>query len=207
MADNVISMLPGGMPSGALDALKNNQRQLDFDGCEVGVSRQALDEIIAAYEALSARVAGEAMPVAVRQLEWETVSKTFIRASVPSLKLFYGIVFMGGSWVSQWGGSGHRAEDLSVIMDAAQADFEARISSALHPASVTGAEGGRTMAEVSLSIASEVRRRNRIGEEGERHSIAPACEGAAADLVLAALTSCGFAVVPAALDRKGGKDA
>lgn len=133
MADNVISMLPGGMPSCALDALKNNQRQLDFDGCEVGVSRQALDEIIAAYEALSARVAGEA--------------------------------------------------------------------------SVTGAEGWRTMAEVSLSIASEVRRRNRIGEEGERHSIAPACEGAAADLVLAALTSCGFAVVPAALDRKGGKDA
>lgn len=37
----------------ALEFLKNNQRQLDMDGCEVGVSRQALDELIAAYEALS----------------------------------------------------------------------------------------------------------------------------------------------------------
>lgn len=35
----------------ALAALKNNQRQLDMDGVEVGVSRQALDELIAAYEA------------------------------------------------------------------------------------------------------------------------------------------------------------
>lgn len=35
----------------ALDALKNNQRQLDMDGCEVGVSRQALEEVIAALEA------------------------------------------------------------------------------------------------------------------------------------------------------------
>lgn len=37
----------------ALDALKNNQRQLDMDGVEVGVSRQALDELIAAYERLT----------------------------------------------------------------------------------------------------------------------------------------------------------
>lgn len=37
----------------ALEALKNNQRQLDMDGCEVGVSRQALDELIAAYESLA----------------------------------------------------------------------------------------------------------------------------------------------------------
>jgi len=31
--------------------LKNNQRQLDADGVEVGVSRQALDELIALSEA------------------------------------------------------------------------------------------------------------------------------------------------------------
>ncbi len=37
----------------ALENLKSNQRQLDMDGCEVGVSRQALEELIAAYEALS----------------------------------------------------------------------------------------------------------------------------------------------------------
>jgi len=33
------------------DWLKNNQRQLDADGVEVGVSRQALDEVILAIEA------------------------------------------------------------------------------------------------------------------------------------------------------------
>lgn len=36
----------------ALEALENNQRQLDVDGVEVGVSRQALDELLTAYKAL-----------------------------------------------------------------------------------------------------------------------------------------------------------
>lgn len=40
----------------ALEALENNQRQLDMDGVEVGVSRQALDELLAAYKAAVARV-------------------------------------------------------------------------------------------------------------------------------------------------------
>lgn len=40
------------MTDGALKALKNHQRQLDADGCEVGVSRQALEEVIVAFEAL-----------------------------------------------------------------------------------------------------------------------------------------------------------
>jgi hypothetical protein len=35
-------------------ALRDNQRQLDIDGCEVGVSRQALDETLALYEQLLA---------------------------------------------------------------------------------------------------------------------------------------------------------
>ena len=35
-------------------ALRDNQRQLDADGCEVGVSRQALDETLASYEELLA---------------------------------------------------------------------------------------------------------------------------------------------------------
>lgn len=33
----------------ALDNLRTNQRQLDADGCEVGVSRQALDETLDIY--------------------------------------------------------------------------------------------------------------------------------------------------------------
>lgn len=34
----------------ALGVLKKGQRQLDSDGIEVGVSRQAIEEVIAAYE-------------------------------------------------------------------------------------------------------------------------------------------------------------
>ncbi len=36
---------------GALDALRNHQQQLDMDGTFVGVSRQALDELLAWYDA------------------------------------------------------------------------------------------------------------------------------------------------------------
>lgn len=38
----------------AVENLKTNQRQLDMDGCEVGVSRQALDETLASYAVLLA---------------------------------------------------------------------------------------------------------------------------------------------------------
>lgn len=38
----------------AFKNLRTCQRQLDMDGCEVGVSRQALDEVLAEYEALLA---------------------------------------------------------------------------------------------------------------------------------------------------------
>lgn len=36
------------IPEGALDQLRNHQQQLDQDGVFVGVSRQALDEVLAA---------------------------------------------------------------------------------------------------------------------------------------------------------------
>lgn len=34
------------MPDEAINCLTNNQKQLDFDGIEVGVSRQALEEVL-----------------------------------------------------------------------------------------------------------------------------------------------------------------
>ena len=37
--------------------LPGSQRQLDEDGCEVGVSRQAVDEAVRDYDALAARLA------------------------------------------------------------------------------------------------------------------------------------------------------
>lgn len=41
----------------AIENLKTNQRQLDADGCEVGVSRQALDEALALTDNLVALAA------------------------------------------------------------------------------------------------------------------------------------------------------
>jgi hypothetical protein len=40
------------IPQGAINALRDGQRQLDMDGCEVGVSRQAVDEVLAGLDAL-----------------------------------------------------------------------------------------------------------------------------------------------------------
>lgn len=37
----------------AIENLKSNQRQLDRDGCEVGVSRQALDEALTLHDNLT----------------------------------------------------------------------------------------------------------------------------------------------------------
>lgn len=38
--------------SAGSENLKSNQRQLDMDGCEVGVSRQAVDETLEQYDAM-----------------------------------------------------------------------------------------------------------------------------------------------------------
>lgn len=46
--------------------LKSNQRQLDADGCEVGVSRQALDETLAQYDDML-----DALKTALRMVEKE----------------------------------------------------------------------------------------------------------------------------------------
>lgn len=44
------SLLPCPYPYDAICNLKEYQRQLDMDGCEVGVSRQAVDEVLAFAE-------------------------------------------------------------------------------------------------------------------------------------------------------------
>lgn len=40
------------LPSAAARNLRSRQRQLDMDGCEVGVSRQALEEVLTEYAGL-----------------------------------------------------------------------------------------------------------------------------------------------------------
>ena len=43
---DTLETLAKALPSGAIDQLTNHQRQLDMDGTFVGVSRQALDELL-----------------------------------------------------------------------------------------------------------------------------------------------------------------
>lgn len=42
---------------GALEQLRNHQRQLDMDGTEVGVSREALDMVVAIFDELQSPLA------------------------------------------------------------------------------------------------------------------------------------------------------
>lgn len=53
----------------ALDNLRTCQRQLDADGCEVGVSRQALDETLDSYDELLA-ACRELVDVSPIDSEW-----------------------------------------------------------------------------------------------------------------------------------------
>lgn len=46
-ADFVTSTVPVAKPRGAIAALRDGQEQLDQDGVMVGVSRQAVDEVLA----------------------------------------------------------------------------------------------------------------------------------------------------------------
>lgn len=48
---------PPELPGGLLDALRKYQRQIDEDGTEVGVSRQAVDEVCDLVETLHASAA------------------------------------------------------------------------------------------------------------------------------------------------------
>lgn len=68
-----------------LEALKNNQRQLDMDGCEVGVSRQALDELIAAYESLATVTPAEVGGHADTQTEARAIAPPATRPFVGRL--------------------------------------------------------------------------------------------------------------------------
>lgn len=57
--------------------------------------------------------------------------------------------------------------------------------------------------DLFLQVGSEVRRRNRAGDETENGSISPSCEHAAMMLVVNALRSKGFDIAPAALAVPG----
>lgn len=56
--DEVVEALKA-IPQGAIDALRNNQRQLDMDGVEVGVSRQAIDEVLVGIDAALQKLEGQ----------------------------------------------------------------------------------------------------------------------------------------------------
>lgn len=59
----------------AIEALTNNQRQLDMDGCEVGVSRQALDELLAALAVEAGAPTATELDVSLALYELITLAK------------------------------------------------------------------------------------------------------------------------------------
>lgn len=137
----------------ALDNLRVHQRQLDMDGVEVAVSRQALCEVLIGVEsALSAALPLTAPPargqVEVKALEWRGSEGVWAKADA----LFgatYRITEYAGmakpfklETVGFVGPSGHY-ELLNEGKAAAQADYERRILSALtSPAEPAPATGG-----------------------------------------------------------------
>jgi hypothetical protein len=61
----------------AIENLKTNQKQLDADGCMVGVSRQALDETLALMDdlaRLSRRLVEHIRDEGPAAKEWEAIS-------------------------------------------------------------------------------------------------------------------------------------
>jgi hypothetical protein len=87
----------GGMSREAIDQLRNHQRQLDADGCMVGVSRQALDEVLDAHDSvfMIQRCAdgAAAAPIAVvtnnNQPGWTNIVETGPNVTLPvGMKLF-----------------------------------------------------------------------------------------------------------------------
>lgn len=114
----------------ALKALKEGQRQLDMDGVEVGVSRQALDELIAALEAtqLSAR------PM-VKALEWsgEGVETCYAATQFGEYSIDYYTEIDGQGWELAFADTeviGHYPSEAEA-KDAAQVHWENHIRSAL----------------------------------------------------------------------------
>jgi len=125
------------IPHGAIDALANNQRQLDMDGCEVGVSRQAVDEVLAGLRAALAALDAET-EVKVRELEWSGQSWGYIGPLYESETMLgtYTVEEYGaGNWCTYFNrakfGDTHATEEAAK--DAVQAHYERRIRSALVP--------------------------------------------------------------------------
>lgn len=128
------------IPHGAIDALANNQRQLDMDGCEVGVSRQAVDEVLAGLRAALAALDAET-EVKVRELEWRdhrghTFPDTWTAKTPCGI---YEIEERSASDSPAYIATGPLhvfiadRDSLDDAKAAAQADFERRILSALVP--------------------------------------------------------------------------
>lgn len=178
------------------------------EGCPTCDAWAAFDKLAA----LSARVAGEAMPVAVNDLVWEQPD---LNPSDTSCWLGHGIDLCnyyirhdGRSWVMP--GDARDDDDNAECFDtieaakaAAQADFEARIRSALHPASVTGAEGWQGIEAARRHLVAH-------GIDGMTHEIV---QKYAPDIPVRKKAQLQVAMLDlvasflAALDRKGGKDA
>lgn len=123
---------PSSRVSDALDNLRVHQRQLDADGIEVGVSREALNEVIRAYGSLHRSLSSDSVSdgsKGVRTLEWVAD-----RAETPFGE--YAVSHYddegGAGWVFSFDDQDcGNFKSEAEAMAAAQADYAQRILSAL----------------------------------------------------------------------------
>jgi len=101
----------------AVEHLRDNQAQLDMDGVMVQVSRQALDQALDGYDALSARVAElEATQpetvVEVKPLVWVDVYRNGTRFE----PMAYGLpaISMAGDGTWYWNGGNYPTPDAAM---------------------------------------------------------------------------------------------
>lgn len=127
--------------SDALVHLERHQTQLDMDGVMVGVSRQALDILISfARDALAAAEAklATAEPVAVKPLEWFDFERGAGSQYADSCFGRYDAWCVAGSGYLRRPQQSSEGAPYGTTLDAAkaaaQADYEARIRSALYAA-------------------------------------------------------------------------
>jgi hypothetical protein len=87
-------------PQEGIAALESHQRQIDRDGCEVGVSRQAVDEVVTLVKAIRAALA---IPPAapLREADPEPVAWTVLSTDADRIRIWWRDKELAEKWAAE----------------------------------------------------------------------------------------------------------
>lgn len=126
-----------GIYKGAIDNLNHHQRQLDADGIDVGVSRQALCEVLAGLEAALALPSALSLPAqgwrdmasAPRDGRWVWLWNKHAEPGNEAQRFFwsthYSVFGLGGCWTDHYGSTMGDGIDFDWWRDTLPADYAA----------------------------------------------------------------------------------